>query len=70
MSGVEEERFWTATTRDTQEKLVNMWYSNLAFSNVKHKKQSCRTRRTSVTRTFVSLHGFGVMFPPLDEERS
>lgn len=42
MSGVEEERFWTATMRDTQEKLVNMWYSNLAFSNVKHKKQSCR----------------------------
>lgn len=41
--------------RDTQEKPVNMWYSNMAFSNVKHKKQSCRTCRTSVTQTFVSL---------------
>lgn len=47
-----------------------MWYSNMAFSNVKHKKQSCRTCRTSVTQTFVSLHGFSVMFPPLGQERS
>lgn len=41
----------------------------MAFSNVKHKKQSCRTCRTSVTRTFVSLYGFSVMFPPPGEER-
>lgn len=55
--------------RDTQEKPVNMWYSNMAFSNVKHKKQSCRTCRTSVTQTFVSLYGFSVMYPPLGKER-
>lgn len=55
--------------RDTQEKPVNMWYSNMAFSNVKHKKQSCRTCRMSVTQTFVSLYGFSVMYPPLGKER-
>lgn len=54
--------------RDAQENPVNMWYSNMAFSNVKHKKQSCRTCRTSVTQTFVSLYGFSVMFPPLGKE--
>lgn len=41
----------------------------MAFSNVKHKRQSCRTCRTSVTQTFVSLYGFSVMFPPPGEER-
>lgn len=51
------------------EKPVNMWYSNMAFSNVKHKKQSCRTCRTSVTQTLVSLCGFSVMYPPLSKER-
>lgn len=41
----------------------------MAFSNVKHKKQSCRTCRACVTQTFVSLYGFSVMFPPLGKER-
>lgn len=70
MRGLKEGRFWIVTVRDTQEKPVNMWYSNMAFSNVKHKKQSCRTCRTSVTQTFVSFHGFSVTFPPLGKERS
>lgn len=39
------------------EKPVHMWYRNMAFSNVKHKKQSCRRCRTFVTLTFVSLFG-------------
>lgn len=60
--------WWTECVRDDREKPVNMWYSNMDFSNVKHKKQSCRTCRTSVTQTFVSLYGFSVMYPPLGKE--
>lgn len=36
-----------------------------ACSDVKHKKQSCRSSRTSVTPTRVCLCGFSMMFPPL-----
>lgn len=67
--GLKDGRFLDEHVRDTWEKPVNMWYSNMAFSNVKHKKQSCRTRRTSVTQTLVSLYGVSVMYPPLGKER-
>lgn len=61
-------RWRTGRVRDDREKPVNMCYSNMDCSNVKHKKQSCRTCRTSVTQTFVSLYGFNVMYPPLGKE--
>lgn len=54
--------------RNVRERPVNMWYSNMAFSNVKHKKQSCRTCRTTFTQTLVSLYGFSVMFLPLGKD--
>lgn len=40
--------------------------SNMAFSNVKHKNQSCRTCRMSVSQTF-TFFGFRVMFHPLGQ---
>lgn len=39
--------------------------NSLACRDVKHKKQSCRSSRTSVTPTRVCLCGFSTMFPPL-----
>ena len=48
-SGLEDWKGWECSCERHKDKAVNMRYSNLAFSDVKHKKQSCRTCRTSVT---------------------